>query len=366
MKRGRLKVRACVRDIQPYQPGKPVEEVERELGIRGAVKLASNENSRGPAPRVIQALKQAAASAGVYPDAGCYYLRQALGQHLKLRAEEIIIGNGSNELLVLLGLALLEPGDEVLTSQMSFVVYYSVPRLMNAKLIAVPMRKYQFDLEAIARAITRKTRIIFIANPNNPTGTTVAPAALRKFIEKVPQACLVVLDEAYYEYADSRIMGQSLDLVRERENIVVLRTFSKAYGLAGLRIGYGAAPRIIVDAIERVREPFNVNYLAQVGAKAALEASGHMRRSVELARSERSRMGETLAGMGFKTVPSQTNFIFAQAPIRDSQKFSRDLMRKGIIIRPFAGSHVRITMGTRVQNNQMIRAVKQVLGSCKK
>ncbi len=363
MRLGQPRVRACVRSIQPYQPGKPVEEVERELGIRGAVKLASNENPLGPAPLVIQALKQAAGLAGVYPDAGCYYLRQALGQHLKLRAEEIIIGNGSDELLVLLGLALLEPGDEVLTSQMSFVVYYSVPRLMNAKLIAVPMRNYQIDLEAMARALTRKTRIIFIANPNNPTGTVVAPGSLRKFIEKVPGKCLVVLDEAYYEYADSRIMGQTPDLVRERKNVVVLRTFSKAYGLAGLRIGYGVAPKIIVDAIERVREPFNVNHLAQIGARAALKARGHMRQSVKLARAERSRMGKALAGMGFKTVPSQTNFIFAQAPIRDSQKFSVDLMREGIIIRPFAGSHVRITMGTRVQNDKMIRAVKRVLGN---
>ncbi len=362
----RPKVRACVQSIQPYQPGKPVEEVERELGVRGAVKLASNENPLGPAPQVIRVLKQAAGSIGVYPDGGCYYLRQALGQYLKLRAEEIIIGNGSNELLVLLGLALLEPGDEVLTSQMSFVVYYSVPQLMDAKLIAVPMRNYQFDLETMARAITRRTRIIFIANPNNPTGTAVAPVALREFIKKVPKKCLVVLDEAYYEYADSRIMGLSLDLVRERENVVVLRTFSKAYGLAGLRIGYGVAPKSIVDAIERVREPFSVNHLAQLGARAALEAGGHMRQSVELARSERTRMGKILAGMGFKIIPSQTNFIFTQAPIRDSQKFSRDLMREGIIIRPFAGSHVRITMGTRVQNDKMIRAVKRVLGNYKK
>jgi len=358
----RLLPRPAIADILPYQPGKPVAEVERELGIARAIKLASNENPFGPSPRVRAALRQAAGSVNIYPDGACYYLRHALARNYKYHPEEIIVGNGSNELLVLLGLAYLNPGDEVLTSQMSFVVYRMVARLMQAKLTAIPMRDYTFDLEAMTRALTSRTKIVFIANPNNPTGTLLDARILRRFIDRVPPGCLVVLDEAYYEYVDPRLRSKSLDWVRERRNLVVLRTFSKAYALAGLRVGYGMVSPEVKQAIERVRDPFNVNSLAQIAALAALEDRAYMQQCVQLVKTERERIGKELAELGLKVIPSQTNFIFTQLPRGESQAVAHALMRRGIIIRPFPGPYIRITLGRVVENNKMIQAMKKVIG----
>jgi len=359
----RLTVRPCVNGIDPYQPGKPAEEVERELGIKHAIKLASNENPLGPSRKVQAAVRMAARQAHIYPDGSCYHLRQALAKFFKFPADRLLLGNGSNELLVRLGNAFLQPGDEVLTSQSSFVVYYTVPKLMDATLVAVPMKDWAFDLDAMAHAVTPKTRMIYLANPNNPTGTVVEAGKLKAFLDKVPDRVLVVLDEAYYEYADPKIMPPTLTWVRERENLVALRTFSKIYGLAGLRVGYGFASAAVCDAIERVREPFNVNHLAQAAAAAALSDQAHVRRVAGLARRERRRVGKLLAKAGLEVIPSQANFIFALVPERlgmSGREFSDALMRRGVIIRPFPGRAVRITLGTEAENDKLVKAIRRI------
>ncbi|MCK5241166.1 histidinol-phosphate transaminase [bacterium] len=353
--------RSCITQIQPYQPGKPVAEVERELGIRQAVKLASNENVFGPSPRVRTALRKAVNQVHIYPDGACYYLRAALARDLGCRPDELILGNGSNELLVLLGMVYLNAGDEVLSSQMSFVVYSMVADLLGAKFIAPPMRDFTYDLETMAGFITSKTKLIFIANPNNPTGTLIEKQALRRFIDRVPTHCLVVLDEAYYEYVQRPLAGNTLDWVRERNNLVVLRTFSKAFALAGLRVGYGMAPAKVRENIERVRDPFNVNSLAQVAALAALADKAYMRKCVAYTQTERKRLSKELLKLGLKVIPSQTNFLFVKFPRTEGVQVGQSLLQQGIIVRPFPGSYVRITMGKIAENNKMLKAIKNIL-----
>ncbi|MBN1596110.1 histidinol-phosphate transaminase [candidate division FCPU426 bacterium] len=358
MKKNPLLPRECVLGIEPYQPGKPVEEVKRELGVARAIKLASNENPYGPSPRVRAALRREIGRVHIYPDSACFTLTRDLARYLQCREEEIIIGNGSNELLVLLGMAYLGPEDEVLTSQMTFVVYETVARLMNAKLVATPPRDYSYDLEAMARKISPRTRLVFISNPNNPTGTVVDPHALKRFLDRIPPACLAVLDEAYYEYADDSRMGPTVQWVRERQNLVVLRTFSKAYALAGLRVGYGIMPPEVKSILDRIRPPFNVNSLAQVAAIAALADQPYMRQCVEKTRTERKRVGDALTAMGFKAVPSQANFLFLQGRRAESRACAQALMKAGVIVRPFPGPYLRMTLGLEAENNKCLRAMR--------
>jgi histidinol-phosphate aminotransferase len=343
--------------ITPYQPGKPIEEVERELGISNAVKLASNENPLGPSPRVRAALRRAAGDVHRYPDGACFSLRAALSRRLGVKPGEILLGNGSNELLSLLGLAYLREGDEVLTSRQTFVVYEMVALLANAKYVDVPLRDFAYDLDALGRAVTPATRMVFIANPNNPTGTAVDPKALKAFVAGVPDHCLVVLDEAYYEYMDPAYQADTLSWVRERNNLVVLRTFSKAYALAGLRVGYGVAPVSVAQAIERVRDPFNVNSLAQVAAQAALADRAYVKQVVSLARRERKRLAKMLTALGFTVIPSQANFLFVKLPQGDGQTLYQGMLKRGVIVRPMRGPFVRITLGREAENDKMLRAL---------
>ncbi len=363
----KLTFRQGVEKMVPYQPGKPAEEVERELGIKHALKLASNENPYGPSPLVKKRLKEAVAKLAVYPDGSGYGLRQRLARKLKCHPQEIILGNGSNELLVLLGMAMLNKGDHVVTSQMSFVVYPKVAQLMQARLTMVPMRAFTFELDGLLKAITPKTKLIFIANPNNPTGTALTPKALETFIQKVPKQVLVVLDEAYQEYADKSYQGASLKWVNHYGNVAVLRTFSKAYGLAGLRLGYGVVAPEVAQAVERVREPFNVNSLAQVAGLAALEDEAFMRQTVAVARKERQRVGKVLSSWGLTVVPSQTNFLFvdlSQGPVATSwtgQAFFEALMQQGVIVRPMPGPYVRITLGKPKENDHLVAAMAHLI-----
>jgi histidinol-phosphate aminotransferase len=353
--------RDCLHGITPYQPGRPIEHVQREFGLKQVVKLASNENPLGPSPKARRALAASAAGAALYPDGSCLALRRALAKRLRLEPDQVLLGNGSSELITQLGAAYLNPGDEVLTSQLTFVTYPTVAKLMDATLVQVPQREFTYDLEAMAQAVTRRTKLVFIANPNNPTGTVVAPEALRRFVDRVPATCLVVLDEAYREYAAPARMADTVAWVREgRPNVVVLRTFSKCHGLAGLRVGYGAAPRQVHWALERVRDPFNVNRSAQAAALAALGDSAHLRRSVALARRERVWLRRQLDALGFVCVPSEANFVFARVPRGDGAECFDALQRRGVIIRPMAGPFVRITAGTRPQNQKLIREVKKI------
>ena len=359
-----MNIRKNVVGMLPYQPGKPIAEVKRELGLSEVIKLASNENNLGPSNKVIKAIKKATSEIGFYPDGSSYALRQALANKLKVSSNNIIVGNGSNELLVLLGLALLNPGDEVLTSDQTFIVYKMVADLMQAKLVTVPLEKYTYNLPALLKKITSKTKIIFIANPNNPTGTAVAKQAVHDFLQKVPSSCLVVLDEAYHEYASYRIVGNSIPWVKQYSNLVVLRTFSKAYGLAGLRLGYGAASPDICEAIHKVRDPFNINVIAQIAGIAALEDQQHIKKSVALVNSEKKRVSKLLTKLNLKVVPSQTNFLWVELPQgQTSEVFSKKMLQQGIIIRPFKGSYIRITLGRVSENNRMLKVIRNVLAS---
>lgn len=363
----KLTFRQGVEKMIPYQPGKPAEDVERELGIKQAVKLASNENPYGPSPLVKKRLKEAMAKLAVYPDGSCHAFRQRLSRKLKCRPNQLILGNGSNELLVHLGMALLNKGDHVVTSQMSFVVYAKVAQLMQARLTSVPMRDFTFDLDGLLKAITPKTKLIFIANPNNPTGTALAPDALYAFIRKVPAHVLVVLDEAYYEYADPRYQSASLKWVHQFSHVAVLRTFSKAYGLAGLRLGYGVVSPEVALAVERVREPFNVNSLAQVAGLATLEDEAHMRQCVAVAKKERQRVTGIMKTWGLAVAPSQTNFLFVDLSSSLSKKswtgqaLFEALMQSGVIVRPIPGPFVRITLGTPKENDRLLAAMAKLI-----
>jgi histidinol-phosphate aminotransferase len=346
--------------LVPYQPGKPIAEVKREFGLTDVVKLASNENPLGPSPLALRAAQKAVAEVGVYPDGACFELRQALAREHGWEPENLILGCGSNELILLLGQAFLNPGDEVLTSEMTFVVYPTVANLADARCVSVPMKKFTFDLNALARAITLNTKMIFIANPNNPTGTALPPRDLERFVGKVPSSCLLVLDEAYFEYLDASWRPESHSWVKRHPNLVLLRTFSKAYGLAGLRVGYGLVSGPVARAVDCVRAPFNVNTVAQAAAVAALGDRKHVARSAALARRERVWLGARLLKAGFKPVPSQANFVFTAVPWGSGQTWFMELMKLGVIVRPMPGPFVRITVGTREQNERLLAAVKEV------
>ena len=353
-----------LRGLIPYAPGKPIEEVERELGIAGSVKLASNENPLGPSPRALQAVSLALAGMHRYPDGGGYRLRQALGRHWEVSPDWVILGNGSNELLELVGRCFLMPGDEVVYAKQAFVVYDMVAQVTGATKVAVPLKALTHDLEAMRAAITARTKLVFLANPNNPTGTAVSPRALEAFLAGVPADVVVVLDEAYYEYVSPALRPDALRFVREGRLLLVLRTFSKIYGLAGLRIGYGIGPEPLVDLLNRAREPFNTNSLAQVAATAALEDAPHVAQSLALNERGRATLLEGCRVLGLAVVPSVANFLLVDVG-RPGPATADALLKYGVIVRPLAGygfpTHLRITIGTEDENRRCIAALKAVL-----
>jgi len=349
----------------PYSPGKPIEEVEREFGISDSVKLASNENPLGPSPKALQAIAAALPAIHRYPDGGGYALRQALARHWNVAADSVILGNGSNELLELVGRAFLLPGDEVLYARQAFVVYDMVAQVTGATKVAVPLRDFAHDLQALQAAITPKTKLIFLANPNNPTGTSVDPRALEVFVAEVPPDVVVVLDEAYYEYLPPECTPDALQFVRKGRWLLLLRTFSKIYGLAGLRIGYGIGPAPLVSLLNKVREPFNTNSLAQAGAAAALDDVEHVRASRAANEAGRAFLLQRFHALGLTVIPSVANFLLVDVG-RPGRQMTDALLRMGVIVRPVEGygfpTHLRITIGTPKENEKCVAAVRTVLG----
>ena len=349
----------------PYSPGKPIEEVERELGISGSVKLASNENPLGPSPKALQAIAGALPNLHRYPDGGGYALRQALSRHWGVPADWLILGNGSNELLEMVGRSFLMPGDEVLYARQAFIVYDMVAQVTGATKVAVPLASFAHDLPAMQAAITPRTKLVFLANPNNPTGTCVDPRALERFLGAVPPDVIVVLDEAYYEYLPPEARPDALQFVRDGRRVLVLRTFSKIYGLAGLRIGYGIGPAPLVALLNRVREPFNTNSLAQVAAAAALDDADHVAASRAANEAGRAFLTAECRAMGLAVVPSVANFLLVDTG-RPGGQMADALLRHGVIVRPVAGygfaTHLRITIGTAQENQKCVGALRAVLG----
>lgn len=350
--------------LVPYSPGKPVEEVERELGIKGAVKLASNENPRGPSRLVLEAIALHTARASRYPDAAAWQLRGALAAHHGIAMDEIVVGNGSNELIDLICRTYASPSDHAVIGVPSFICYALGLTTANVPFDAVPLREQlDWDLEALHATVTDKTRLIFIANPNNPTGSYVGRDALERTLRDLPSRILVVLDEAYVDFVDADDYTSALELRDLRERLIVLRTFSKAYGLAALRVGYAIGRPEVVGYLNRTRPPFNVGTLSQEAARAALGDQGYVRESVEMNRLERARVSAALTQMGLFVAPSQANFVFVDFK-RDNREVYDRMLRMGVIIRPIpkpVDTWLRITIGLPDQNDRLLKAVAELL-----
>jgi|SRR5690554_833487 len=358
-------IRREILAITPYVPGKPVEEVQRELGISDVIKLASNENPLGPAPRAVEAVRAAAGGMHIYPDGDCFYLKEALSESLGLSPEHLLVGNGSDEIIKLLAEAFFHPGDEVVTAEPTFGEYAYAVRLMGAKPVEVKAREgIGHDLERMAEAVTERTKAVFVCNPNNPTGTMNGKKEWEDFLDRIPARVLVVVDQAYLEYVEDPEYPDGLAYLESGKKLLVLRTFSKIYGLAGLRIGYGIAPPALAACINRVREPFNVNLIAQIAAKAGLGDNDHLAKSREVTRKGKKQLYRGLAELGLEYLPSEANFLFFATPFHSKEVFRR-LLKKGVIVRTGdifnQPRYIRVTVGTEEQNARFLRALKETL-----
>lgn len=356
---------AGARALQPYQPGKPIEELEREYGVRNAIKLASNENPLGPSPKALAAAQAAMMDNARYPDGAGTLLKAALAKHLDVRSVQVTLGNGSNDVLELAARTFVSPGDEVIFSQYAFAVYPIVTQAVGGVPVVVPAREWGHDLEAMARAVTARTKLVFIANPNNPTGTWFQERQLVAFLDAVPARVIVVLDEAYFEYVDEAGYPDGVSLLARYPNLVVTRTFSKIYGLAGLRLGYGVSSEGIADLFNRVRQPFNVNSLAQAAGVAALADAAHLLRSREVNASGLRFLAQAFEGLQLDYIPSVGNFMSLRVGSASAQIYEA-LLREGVIVRPVAGyampEYLRVTVGLPAENERFVMALAKVLG----
>jgi histidinol-phosphate aminotransferase len=350
--------RKSLDNIAAYRPGKRVSEVRRELGLAEIVKLSSNECPFGPVPAAREAMVKGIPLLNRYPDGAFHLLKTKLAARLKVEPAGLMVGNGSNELLRLLAQCVLEPGDEAVMAAPSFIVYPIVVKLMEGEPVEVPLRDFTHDLEAMAAAVTGRTKLVFVCNPNNPTGTLVGGRALVDFIKGVPERVLVVVDEAYHEYVERDDYRSAVELVGNHPNVVVLRTFSKIYGLAGARVGYGTAHPSIVEAIDKVREPFNVNSLAQLGAYYSLGAEGEIERRRRYNREQKAVLYRALDELGLTYAPSETNFVYFNAGPPAAEAFAA-LQGQGVVVRAFGdGDFIRPTLGTAEENRRLIEGLK--------
>jgi histidinol-phosphate aminotransferase len=349
--------------IAPYQPGKPISELERELGITGAVKLASNENPAGASPRAIAAARAAVDEIARYPDGNGFALKRAIAAHHRVAESAIVLGNGSNDVLELVARTFLAPGAAAVFAQHAFAVYALVTQATGATGIEIPARDYGHDLPAMARAITDDVKVVFVANPNNPTGTLVRPHEVHAFLEAVPSRVLVVLDEAYSEYLSDALQSESVAWLAEFPNLVVSHTFSKAHGLAGLRVGYGLAHAAVADLMNRVRQPFNVSSVAQAAAVAALADDAFVGESRERNRLGMAQITAGLDRLGLDHIPSYGNFVSFR--VADAQGVYDRLLRLGVIVRPIASydmpDFLRVSIGLPEENTRFLAALAQAL-----
>jgi histidinol-phosphate aminotransferase len=349
-----------IKTIKPYVPGKPVEELERELGITGSIKLASNENPLGPSPLAVRALREGLDGLNRYPDGSCYYLKNALSEKIGVHPDGILFGNGSNELIELAARTFMSPGDEAVMAHPSFIVYPTIIQAAGGRSVVVPLKEHRHDLEAMASAVTDKTRIIFIANPNNPTGTINTEAEMKAFMKRVPDDVLVVIDEAYYEYVTSPDYADSMGYLDEGRPVMVLRTFSKIYGLAGLRIGYGISNASIIGEMNKVRQPFNINSLAQKAAIAALEDNEHVKKAKEINEEGKRYLYSEFKSSGIEFIPTEANFIYIILKDDTAPQLYNDLLKEGVIIRPMGPRQLRVTIGLPDENRRLVEALKTV------
>jgi histidinol-phosphate aminotransferase len=358
---------ASLQAIPVYQPGRPIEEVARELGLpaEDIIKLASNENPLGPSRLAQAAMRKAVAQMNLYPDGNAFYLKQKLAEKLGVTPSNLILGNGSNEVLEFIGHALIAPGAEVVVSQYCFAVYPIVTALFGGKLTVVPAKACGHDLDAMLAAITPATRVVFVANPNNPTGTSVSAEALTRFVHAVPSNVLIALDEAYIEF-----LAESIDLLPEirngnRANLLLMRTFSKIYGLAGLRLGYGIGHPDLIADFEKVRQPFNINAIAQAGALAALDDTAHAEKTRRINSRGLKFYARAFRKLGLEFLPSSANFILVR--VGDGQRVFNELQKRGVIVRPMGGYQlpewIRISIGTPKENQRCLEALKSAMAA---
>ncbi|WP_299178208.1 histidinol-phosphate transaminase [uncultured Neptuniibacter sp.] len=353
-----------VQNLHPYLPGKPAEELERELGLKNVVKLASNENPLGPSEKALSTVNNHLSGLSLYPDSGGYRLKQALASEYGFSPEQVTLGNGSNDVLELIARAYLNPGDEVIYSEYAFVVYSLVTQATGAKAVVTPAKEWGHDLQQMLAEISDKTRIIFIANPNNPTGTWLSEPELTSFLDQVPENILVVLDEAYTEYVMDEAFPNGLDKLADYPNLIVTRTFSKAFGLAGLRVGYAVSNEDVANVLSRVRQPFNVNNLALVAAESVLSDKDYLARSVEINSSGMRFYEEGFKKLGLEFIPSVGNFITVDMK-QDAMPVYDAMLHQGVIVRPVANygmpQHLRISIGLPEENERCLRALARVV-----
>lgn len=349
-----------IKNITPYVPGKPIEELERELGISGSIKLASNENPLGPSPKAMTAIKKAVEGLNRYPDGSGFYLSQALAKKYGVEISQVVLGNGSNELIELLVRTFVQPGDEVVSADPSFVVYKMITQAASGVNVVVTCKDMRHDLDAMAERITPKTKIVFIANPNNPTGTINTTIEMDRFMSRVPDHVIVAVDEAYFEYATHADYPDSLDYLKENKNVVALRTFSKIYGLAGLRIGYGITTAEIAELLNKVRQPFNTNSLGQIGALAALSDRKHVEKSVAVNNEGKQFLYHSFQRLGVSYVPTETNFILFESPW-DAKELYNALLKTGVIIRPMGAKRLRVTIGLPEENARFVAELEKIV-----
>lgn len=351
--------------LQPYKPGKPIEELARELGINDIVKLASNENPLGPSQAVTDAIAEASTQLPRYPDGSGYELKQALAEQLRVDTTQITLGNGSNDVLDLIARVALQPGSEAIIAEHSFVVYRLAVTCCGGDLVTVPAKDYGADLDAMLAAVTERTRVVFLANPNNPTGTWVPEAAIENFLQQVPTNVWVVLDEAYFEYVDEPAYGNGIALLDKYPNLIVTRTFSKIYGLAAVRLGYSVSSAAFADLLNRARQPFNVNGLAMAAGLAALADEDYLQRSRTLNQQGMTQITQGLTAQGYSYIPSVGNFVAFDSGRPGADVFG-ELLQQGVIVRPIAEyglpNHVRVSIGLPIENERFLAALA-ALGS---
>ena len=352
--------------LNPYIPGKPIDELEREAGIKDSIKLASNENPVGPSPKALKAIIESlenpdtSSSINRYPDGSGYHLKKALSDRLSVREDELILGNGSNELIEIAVRTFLQPGDEAIMPHPSFIVYPMAVQAIGGRPVQKPLKEYTHNLEAMADAITNKTKIIFIANPNNPTGTITKEEEFDHLMERVPEGILVIVDEAYYEYVTDPDYADAIKHFRDGRDILILRTFSKIYGLAGLRIGYGIGRADILLEMNKLRPPFNTNSLAQRAAIQALQDDLHVRNSQEINEEGKKYLYRELNALRVKYIPTEANFIYILFG-KAAHLLYNKMLRQGVIVRPVGPEEIRVTIGLPEENKRFVEALKKII-----
>ena len=355
-----LQVHPDILSLSPYVPGKPIDELQRELGLTRVIKLASNENPLGPSPKALAALSGAQDMLHRYPDGGAYQLRQAIADRWKVAEGQVILGNGSDEILGLLAKTFLTPGDEAIMADHTVVIYKMEVTAVHGKPVVVPLINWTHDLESMVRAVTPRTRLLFLCNPNNPTGTIVSAEAVDRLMATVPEDVIIVFDEAYFEYVRNPRFPDAMAYVKQGRNAIVLRTFSKIYGLAGLRVGYGISTVEIIGYLNRVRPPFNANSLAQKAALAALGDDEHVAKSRAINVAGMEQMEQGLRTLSLPSIQAETNFLYFDAK-RDGRLVFEALLREGIIVRHIDGTMLRVTIGRPDENAAFLQALEKVL-----